>query len=146
LKPDSEYYFWSGDGDPASRADTFRDRMKKICLDAKIRVIQKTGHKKSGGIAKKETETFEFSTAVPHMWRHTLVRDLYIQDIPVRRIADILGDSPEIVTKYYSSFDNLRRLQATSTLDGLHAVDPIVRRHSLSLRVNLPWSEALAGS
>jgi integrase len=131
LDPESEYYFWSGVGKPDSRVDTFRDRMKKLFVAAGIRVYRKTAKKKSGGKLKKVAEEFNASSAVPHMWRHTLVRDLYIKNVPVRRIADILGDEPEIVTKHYSQFDGLRQQQAMDTLDDLYRFDPVVQRHIL---------------
>jgi site-specific recombinase XerD len=130
LKPESEYYFWSGNGKPDSRVDTFRDRMKKLFVAAKIRLFEKTARKKSGGQLKNEAETFWESKAVPHMWRHTLVRDLYVRDIPVRQIADILGDEPATVTKHYSQFDELRQRQAMATLGDLHRSDPVVQRHA----------------
>jgi integrase len=38
LRPESEFFFWSGIGNPASRVDTFRDRMKKLFVAAGIRV------------------------------------------------------------------------------------------------------------
>jgi integrase len=131
LKPESEYYFWSGIDKPDSRVDTFRDRMKKLFVAAGIRVFRKTARKKSGGKLKKAAEQFDASSAVPHMWRHTLVRDLYVKNVPVRRIADILGDEPQIVTKHYSQFDGLRQQQAMDTLDNLYQSDPVVQRHGL---------------
>jgi site-specific recombinase XerD len=130
LKPESEFFFWSGIGKPASRVDTFRDRMKKLFVAAGIRVRQKTARKKSGGKLKRDAETFSESTAFPHMWRHTLVRDLYIRDIPVRQIADILGDEPATVTKHYSQFDQLRQRKAMATLGDLHRSDPVFQRHA----------------
>jgi site-specific recombinase XerD len=129
LKPESEYFFWSGNGKSASRVDTFRDRMKKLFVAAGIRVRQKTARKKSGGKLKQDAETFLESTGFPHMWRHTLVRDLYLRDVPVRQIADILGDEPATVTKHYSQFDQLRQRKAMATLGGLHRSDPVFQRH-----------------
>ena len=129
LPVESEYYFWSGKGNPESRVDTYRDRMQKLFINSRIRLFEKTGRRKSGGKLKSEAQTFWASTAIPHMWRHTLVRDLYLEDVPVRRIADILGDDPNTVTKYYSQFDELRRRQATATLEALHRFDPVVQRH-----------------
>jgi site-specific recombinase XerD len=130
LKPESEYLFWSGKGKPDSRVDTFRDRMKKLFVAAGVRVYQKTARKKSGGKLKKEAETFGGSTAIPHMWRHTMVRDLYVRAVPVRQIADILGDEPATVTKYYSQFDQLRQRKAMATLGDLHRSDPVFQRHA----------------
>jgi hypothetical protein len=46
-----------------------------------------------GGKLKQDAKTFLESTAFLHMWRQTLVRDLYVRDIPIRQIADILGMS-----------------------------------------------------
>ena len=130
LRPESEFFFWSGNGKTASRVNTFRDRMKKLFVAAGIRVRQKTARRKSGGKLKLNAETFSESTAFPHMWRHTLVRDLYIRDIPVRQIADILGDEPATVTKHYSQFDQLRQRKAIATLGDLHRSDPVFQRHA----------------
>jgi hypothetical protein len=127
--PESEYFFWSGNGNPESRVDTFRDRMKKLFVSAGIRVYRKTARRKSGGKLKLKEETFEESSAIPHMWRHTLVRDLYVRDIPVRQIADILGDDPATVTKYYSQFDELRHRKTMATLADLHRSDAVFQRH-----------------
>jgi len=128
--PESEHFFWSGQGNSQSRVDTFRDRMKKVFVVAGIRTFKKTARKKSGGKLKQAAETFDASRAVPHMWRHTLVRDLYVKDIPVRQIADILGDEPATVTKHYSQFDELRQRQAMATLADLHRSDPVFQRHN----------------
>jgi site-specific recombinase XerD len=129
--PESAYLFWSGQGNPASRIDTYRDRMKKLFVAAGVRVYQKTARRNSGGKLKENLETFADSKAIPHMWRHTLVRDLYIQDIPVREIADILGDDPATVTEYYSQFDDLRRKKVLTTMQHLHQADPVLLRHSI---------------
>lgn len=134
LRPESEYYFWSGVGKAESRVDTFRDRMKKLFVAANIRVFEKTARRKSGGKLKRNAEVFKESHAVPHMWRHTLVRDLYLKDKLVRQIADILGDEPEIVTKHYSQFDLLRQRQAMATLGDLHDGDLIVQRHTVEAK------------
>jgi integrase len=130
LTPESEFFFWSGKGNPASRVDTFRDRMKKLFVAAGIRVFRKTARKKSGGKLKPHAEMFWESSAFPHMWRHTLVRDLYVRDVPVRQIADILGDEPATVTKHYSQFDRLRHRKAMATLGDLYRFDPVFQRRA----------------
>ena len=104
--------------------------MKKLFVAAGIRVYKKTARKKSGGKLKQKAESFDESRAVPHMWRHTMVRDLYIRDVPVRQIADILGDDPATVTKYYSQFDELRHRKTMATLEDLHASDQVFQRLS----------------
>lgn len=142
FNPESEYYFWSGQGKPQSRVDTFRDRMKKVFVAAGIRIFEKKARRKSGGKLKQAAETFDESSAVPHMWRHTLVRDLYVKDIPVRQIADILGDEPATVTKYYSQFDELRQRQAMATLADLHRSDAVFQRHSETRTVRQKSSDA----
>jgi integrase len=126
IKRDSEYYFWSGKGDPETRATTFRERMKKIFVAAEVRVYERTAVRRSGGKLKKKSERFKDSHADPHMWRHTLVRDLYTMDRPVREIADILGDDPAIVTRFYSQFDELRRKKVANTMRSLHAQHSIL--------------------
>ena len=37
LKPESEYFFWSGNRNPDSRVDTFRDPRKKLFVAAELR-------------------------------------------------------------------------------------------------------------
>lgn len=127
FKPTSDYYFWSGKSFWEAE-EKYRDRMNKLFVAADVRVFDKTARKRSGGKYKPEPETFKHSEAIPHWWRHTLVRDLYLKNVPVRQIADILGDTPEVVTEYYSCFDDLRQAQAMNTMEALRQDDPVLKR------------------
>lgn len=103
-----DYLFWSGYGDPEYRAATYRERLKKIFIAAKLRVYPTMKKKKSGGKTKAEPEMVLDSHADPHFWRHTWVRDAYIAGIDIEDIAKVLGDDVSAVKQYYSCFDELR--------------------------------------
>ena len=69
------------------------------------------------------------------MWRHTFVRDLYLQDTPVEDIADLLGDDPATVREYYSCFDYLRQQKLVSRVEKMWSADPLTKQLSLGARV-----------
>ena len=109
FKWDSDRYpFWSGDGDPENRGKTYRDRLKKLFVAAGIRVYERMKKRKSGGVTKDEPENVFDSHGDPHFWRHTWVRDAYLEGTPIEEIAEYLGDEVGAVKEYYSCFDDLR--------------------------------------
>jgi hypothetical protein len=123
FKWDSEKYpFWSGEGDPENRGQTYRDRIKKLFIAAGIRVHQRLVKKKSGGKTKDEPELVLDSHADPHFWRHTWVRDAYILKIAIEEIAKYLGDSVAAVEDYYSCFDELRHASLMAEADKVSAM------------------------
>jgi integrase len=101
FQPESpDYFFWSGQGDYLSRTNKWWKRMKKIF--------------KAAGIPG----------AHPHMFRHTVVRDLYLRRQTERYIADVLGDTPATVTKHYSSFDQSRHEAVQDMMRQIEMEDP----------------------
>lgn len=129
FKWDSEKYpFWSGEGDPGNRGKTYRERLKKLFVEAGVRVYKRMKKKKSGGKTKAGPEEVQDSHADPHFWRHTWVRDTYIAGESTRDIASWLGDTEEAVAKYYSTFDELRHQHLGSTATSVRALRPILHR------------------
>lgn len=116
----AEYPFWSGQGDPESCAKTYRARMKKIFIEAGVRVYVTMRKKKSGGKTKAVAELVKDSHADPHFWRHTFVRDCYLENFSVTEIARMLGDDEAAIIKYYSCFDDLRHQAVVTSMRKLH--------------------------
>jgi hypothetical protein len=52
---------------------------------------------RSGGKLKDKPETVKASTALPHMLRHTLTRDLLENATSMEEIAELLGNSVAVV-------------------------------------------------
>ena len=129
MQPDSpEYFFWSGQGLIHTRTSKWGSRLQKLFVFAGVRVVQKEKRRRSGGVLKDKPEIIEVSTVTPHMWRHTLVRDLYLKDTPVEDIADLLGDDVDTVRKYYSCFDELRKKKLIGRLKKVWENDPLTQR------------------
>lgn len=129
MKPDSpEYYFWSGNGKLHTRTSKWGARLQKLFVFAGVRVVEVEKTKRSGGKLKDAPERVLVSKATPHIWRHTLVRDLYLKDTPVEDIADLLGDDVDTVREYYSSFDELRKKKLVGKLRKVWEDDPLTQR------------------
>jgi len=52
----------------------------------------------------------------PHRMRHTFVRILLEKGVPLSDVAELVGDTPEIVTKHYSRFVKTRQDRLTKIL------------------------------
>jgi integrase len=130
-----EHFFWSGRGELHTRTSKWHERLQRLFVLAGIRILEREKYRRSGGKKKQKPEMVRVSTATPHMWRHTFVRDLYLQDTPVEDIADLLGDDPATVREYYSCFDYLRQQKLVSRVEKMWSADPLTKQLSLGARV-----------
>ncbi|MGH9663782.1 MAG: hypothetical protein ACRD9L_05105 [Bryobacteraceae bacterium] len=62
--------------------------------------------------------TFECGTRRPHIFRHTFVRLLLQRGVSPRDVADLIGDTEEIVLKHYARWvpERQERLNLTNIL------------------------------
>lgn len=67
------------------------------------------------------------SKATPHMFRHTLARDLLERGTPMEEIAELLGNSMKVVEKYYSKWDVRRQVRLEKRLEEFWDSDPITK-------------------
>jgi len=122
---DSEqYYFWTGRGELHTRASKWGNRLQRLFVLADVRTVVTERKLRSGGKLKDEAETLKVSKATPHMFRHTLVRDLLERGTPMEEIAELLGNSMKVVEKYYSKWDVRRQARLEKRLEDLWANDP----------------------
>ena len=81
ITPKGGYLFLIGESDnPHTASNLWRRRIKRMCKDAKI------------------------SPDHPHRFRHTLAADLLMHGASVEDVAQILGNSPAVVIKFYSQW------------------------------------------
>jgi site-specific recombinase XerD len=107
---DSEqFYFWTGKGQLHSRTSKWGSRLQRLFVVADIRTINVERRRRSGSKLKAEPEQVKVLKATPHMFRHTLVRDLLEHGAPMEEIAELLGNSMKMVEKYYSKWDTRRQ-------------------------------------
>jgi len=124
----SEYFFWSGQGQLKTRKKLWGERLQKLYAFAGVRVAEILKKRRSGGKLKSEPEKVKVSSVTPHFWRHTFVRDHYLQDTPVEDIAELIGDDPETVREHYSSFDYLRQRKLLKRQENFWNADPVAQR------------------
>ena len=94
----AEYFFWSGNGELHTRTSKWHQRLQKLFVLAGVRVVEQEKFRRSGGRKKAVPELVKVSLATPHMWRHTFVRDLHLQDTPIEDIADLLNPANDYDT------------------------------------------------
>lgn len=125
---DSErYYFWTGDGMLHTRTSKWGNRLQRLFAAAGVRIVESEKRRRSGGKLKAEAETVRVSKATPHMFRHTLVRDLLEAGTPMEEIAELLGNSMKIVEKYYSKWDTRRQARLEKRLEDFWQNDPLTK-------------------
>ena len=122
-----EYYFWTGQGKLHTRASKWGSRLQKLFAVAGVRTEVSEKTLRSGGKLKASAETVKVSKATPHMFRHTLVRDLLEHGTPMEEIAELLGNSMKIVEKYYSKWDTRRQARLERRLEEFWENDPLTR-------------------
>lgn len=62
--------------------------------------------------------------AMPHRFRHTFVRMLLEKGVPVADVAELIGDTEEVVRKHYASWVPERQARLTKILKEAFAVKP----------------------
>jgi site-specific recombinase XerD len=123
---DSErYFFWTGQGKLHTRASKWGDRLRRLFVAADVRTIVMDKWKRSGGKLKTQAETVKVSKATPHMFRHTLVRDLLEHGTPMEEIAELLGNSVKVIEKYYSKWDTRRQARLEQRLESFWQTDAL---------------------
>ncbi len=126
---DSEkYFFWSGEGLIHTRTSKWGSRIQRLFVAAGVRIASSEKKRRSGGKLKAEAEAVKVSKATPHMFRHTLVRDLLECGTPMEEIAELLGNSMKVVEKYYSKWDKRRQARLEKSLEDFWQNDPLVHR------------------
>jgi integrase len=123
---DSEqFYFWTGQGKLHTRTSKWGSRLQRLFAVADVRTVDSEKKRRSGGKLKAGAETVKVSKATPHMFRHTLVRDLLECGTPMEEIAELLGNSMKIVEKYYSKWDTRRQARLERRLEEFWKNDPL---------------------
>ena len=125
---DSEqYYFWTGTGKLHTRTSKWGSRLQRLFVAADVRTVESEKKRRSGGKLKAEAEAVKVSKATPHMFRHTLVRDLLEVGTPMEEIAELLGNSAKVIEKYYSKWDTRRQARLEKRLDDFWQNDPLTK-------------------
>ena len=125
---DSErYFFWSGDGTAKTRTSKWGVRLQRLFVLADVKVREVEKKRRSGGKLKEVTEATKVSDAKPHMFRHTLARDLLLGGTPMEELAEVLGNSMRIVEKYYSKWDTRRQARLDQHLSDFWKEDPLTQ-------------------
>jgi integrase len=125
---DSErFYFWTGQGELHTRTSKWGSRLQRLFAAADVRTVESEKKRRSGGKLKAESEAVKVSKATPHMFRHTLVRDLLEGETPMEEIAELLGNSMEVVEKYYSKWDTRRQARLIKRLEDFWQNDPLTK-------------------
>jgi integrase len=74
--------------------------------------------------------------ATPHRFRHTFARILLEKGVPVPDVAELIGDTEEMVRKYYAKWIPGRQKRLTKLLQDAFADKPIFcKRSALSIEV-----------
>ena len=63
-----------------------------------------------------EAGSFECGQPTPHIFRHTFVRLLLQRGVPVRDVADLIGDTEDVVLKHYARWVPERQERLTRIL------------------------------
>jgi integrase len=98
-----------------------------LFIAANVRTVESEKKRRSGGKLKAETEAVMVSKATPHMFRHTLVRDLLENGTPMEEIGELLGNSMKVVEKYYSKWDKRRQARLEQRLENFWRSDPLTK-------------------
>src|SRR5208283_3368996 len=80
----SEFFFWSGVGNPKSCVGDWQRTFRRLSVLAGVHIHA-------------------------HRWRHTFATDLLSRGVPVSEVAAILGNSPRIIEKHYSQWIQARQ-------------------------------------
>jgi integrase len=119
----AQYFFWSGEGLIHTRTSKWGSRLQRLFVSAGVRIVSSEKKRRSGG--KLKPERVKVSKATPHMFRHTLVRDLLECGTPMEEIAELLGNSMKVIEKYYSKWDKRRQARLERSLETLWQNDPL---------------------
>lgn len=107
--PDCRFYFWNG---------TTSERAIKGISERTLAAV----FKKSGVIK-----------AHAHRFRHTLATKLLEAGASFEEVADILGNSPDIVRKHYAKWSTARQARIDTLMDQVWAQNGHAKRKSLQV-------------
>jgi integrase len=93
---ESHYFFWSGSSS---------EKAHKVVVDRSLRAVFK-----ESGVAR----------AHAHRFRHTLATELLGRGASFEDVADIPGNSPEIVRKHYGKWSPARQARIDDLMDQVH--------------------------
>ncbi|HVY92395.1 MAG TPA: tyrosine-type recombinase/integrase [Bryobacteraceae bacterium] len=123
----NEYFFWNGKSKIHTRASKWGLRLQRLFALAEVRTVEVTRKRRSGGKLKEQAEAVIRSLATPHMFRHTLARDLLERGVPMEDVAEILGHSMAITEKYYAKFDKRREARLEQRLQEFWENDRVTK-------------------
>jgi integrase len=95
--PDSRYFFWNGIGKPKTH---------KAHVDRSLRAVFKEA---------------EVQGAHAHRFRHTLATELLGRGASFADVADIPGNSPEIVRKHYGKWSSARQSRIDALMQRVYS-------------------------
>jgi integrase len=106
------YFFWSGKGKLRTNITAWRSRVNDILTLAED-LMAKDGLTKKNGTHFRERPH-------PHKFRHTFAAKLLQVGVPLRIVAQYLGDTEQTVRKHYAKFCKAEQVEAAGVLaDGM---------------------------
>jgi integrase len=70
-----------------------------------------------------------------HRFRHTLATELLGRGATFEEIADILGNSPDIVRKHYAKWSIARQTRIDELMEGVHSEATYISQDVVTTRV-----------
>jgi integrase len=119
------YFFWRGDGTAHSRTNKWGERLQRLFVLAGVQVSEVYKYKYVGGKRTNTKYLVKISDAKPHMFRHTMARDLIMRGCPLAELAKLLGNSLKTIEKFYGAWEEERQAALDKRLIDWWADDPI---------------------
>ncbi len=113
--PDCRYFFWTGKGN--------RDGFIKTAVRTLQSVFKKSGVERAGA----------------HRFRHTLTTEILVAGGTIEDAANILGDSPRVIQKYYAKWSRAYQDRTVALFNRVHGTP-------LAHGQNTPPSDSLASN
>lgn len=102
------YFFWGGEGKLRTNISSWRARVNDIFKLAET-LMEKDGLPERNGTHFSERPH-------PHKFRHTFAATLLQQGVPLRIVAQYLGDTETTVRKHYAKFCVAEQMEAAAVL------------------------------
>lgn len=103
-----QYFFWGGEGNLRTNISSWRSRVNDIFKLAEDLM-------KRDGLAMKNGTHFA-ERPHPHKFRHTFAATLLQNGMPLRIVAQYLGDTEQTVRKHYAKFCSTEQMEAAAVL------------------------------
>jgi site-specific recombinase XerD len=107
--PDCRYFFWNG---------RMSERAAKSSVERTLRAVFRLS-----GVAR----------AHAHRFRHTLATELLGAGASFEEVADVLGNSPNIVRKHYAKWSTARQARIDSLMDSVWAQNRHTKKKGLQV-------------